>query len=91
MSGIASYLVFFLIQALVFAVVCLGLNLQGGYTGMFNIGVSGFYLVGAYAFALLCGPAQAGVVGGWGLSSPGRRESGSDPHAGHWCRHRRCW
>ncbi len=67
MSGIASYLVFFLIQALVFAVVCLGLNLQWGYTGMFNIGVSGFYLVGAYAFALLCGPAQAGVVGGWGL------------------------
>lgn len=67
MSGIVSYLVFFLIQALVFAVVCLGLNLQWGYTGLFNIGVAGFYLVGAYAFALLCGPAHAGIVAGWGL------------------------
>lgn len=67
MSGIASYLVFFLIQALVFAIVCLGLNLQWGYTGLFNIGVSGFYLVGAYAFALLCGPAHTGIVGGWNL------------------------
>ena len=28
-----AYLVFFLIQALIFAVVCLGLNLQWGYTG----------------------------------------------------------
>ncbi len=28
MSGVASYVVFFLIQALIFAVVCLGLNLQ---------------------------------------------------------------
>nr|HMN57544.1 branched-chain amino acid ABC transporter permease [Ottowia sp.] len=67
MSGLISYLVFFLIQALVFAVVCLGLNLQWGYTGLFNIGVSGFYLVGAYAFALLGGPAHAGIVAGWGL------------------------
>ncbi len=67
MSGIASYLVFFLIQALVFAIVCLGLNLQWGYTGLFNVGVSGFYLVGAYAVALLCGPAHAGIVAGWNL------------------------
>ena len=67
MIGIVSYLVFFLIQALVFAVVCLGLNLQWGYTGLFNIGVAGFYLVGAYAFALLCGPAHAGLIGGFGL------------------------
>lgn len=67
MIGLVSYLVFFLILALVFAVVCLGLNLQWGYTGLFNIGVSGFYLVGAYAFALLCGPPHAGLAGGWQL------------------------
>ncbi len=67
MTGVASYLVFFLIQALVFAVVCLGLNLQWGYTGLFNIGVSGFFLVGAYAFALLCGPAHPGLLGGLDL------------------------
>ncbi|KDP87721.1 ABC transporter permease [Cupriavidus sp. SK-3] len=67
MNGLASYLVFFLIQALIFAVVCLGLNLQWGYTGLFNIGVSGFFLVGAYAFAILCGPPYASHLGGFGL------------------------
>ncbi len=67
MSGIGSYLVFFGIQALVFVVVCLGLNLQWGYTGLFNIGVSGFYLVGAYAFAILCGPPYLTHLGGFGL------------------------
>ncbi|TAL83168.1 MAG: branched-chain amino acid ABC transporter permease [Candidimonas sp.] len=67
MIGMASYLVFFLIQALIFAVVCLGLNLQWGYTGLFNIGVSGFFLVGAYAFAILCGPPYGGHLGGFGL------------------------
>ncbi|NLD69572.1 MAG: branched-chain amino acid ABC transporter permease, partial [Limnobacter sp.] len=67
MSGLASYLVFFLIQALIFAIVCLGLNLQWGYTGLFNIGVAGFFLVGAYAFAILCGPPYATHAGGYGL------------------------
>lgn len=67
MTGIISYLVFFLIQALIFAIVCLGLNLQWGYTGLFNIGVSGFYLVGAYAFAILCGPPGSSYLGGFAL------------------------
>lgn len=62
-----DYLVFFAIQASIFAVVCLGLNLQWGYTGLFNIGVSGFFLVGAYAFAILCGPAYGSHLGGFGL------------------------
>ncbi len=67
MSGISAYLVFFLIQALIYAVVCLGLNLQWGYTGLFNIGVSGFFLVGAYTFAILCGPPYGTHLGGFGL------------------------
>ncbi|MBB5502007.1 branched-chain amino acid ABC transporter permease [Paraburkholderia sp. MM5384-R2] len=67
MSGMISYLVFFLIQASIFAVVCLGLNLQWGYTGLFNIGISGFFLVGAYAFAILCGPPYDTHLGGFGL------------------------
>jgi len=70
MTGIASYLVFFMIQALVFAVICLGLNLQWGYTGLFNIGVAGFFLVGAYAFAILCAPPYASHLGGFGLPYP---------------------
>ncbi len=65
-----AYLVFFLIQALIFAVVCLGLNLQWGYTGLFNIGVSGFFLVGAYVFAMISGPPAFDIeshAAGWGL------------------------
>jgi branched-chain amino acid transport system permease protein len=67
MMGIISYVVFFLIQALIFAIVCLGLNLQWGYTGLFNIGAVGFYLVGAYTFAILCGPPGSSYLGGFGL------------------------
>src|SRR5690606_32281283 len=67
MTGTFSYLVFFLAQALIFVVVCLGLNLQWGYTGLFNIGVAGFFLVGAYTFAILCGPPYANHLGGFEL------------------------
>jgi len=67
MIGLASYLVFFLIQALIYSVVSLGLNLQWGYTGLFNIGVAGFFLIGSYTFAILCGPHYATHLGGFGL------------------------
>lgn len=67
LMGTVSYLVFFLAQASIFAVVCLGLNLQWGYTGLFNIGVAGFFLVGAYAFAILCGPEYLMQLGGFEL------------------------
>lgn len=67
MTGVVSYLVFFLIQALIYSAVSLGLNLQWGYTGEFNIGVAGFFLIGAYTFAILCGPPYATHLGGFGL------------------------
>lgn len=67
MIGILSYLVFFLIQAMVYSVVALGLNLQWGYTGLFNIGVAGFFLVGSYTFAILSGPPYTTHLGGFGL------------------------
>lgn len=70
LGGLISYGVFFLAQAAIFAIVCLGLNLQWGYTGLFNIGVSGFFLVGAYAYAILCGPEYPASVGGFGLPFP---------------------
>jgi branched-chain amino acid transport system permease protein len=67
MIGIASYLVFFLILALVFGVAVLGLNLQWGFTGLFNAGVVGFMAVGAYTTAILIGPERAAVLGGFQL------------------------
>ena len=52
--------------AAIFAVIVLGLNLQWGYTGLFNVGVAGFVAVGAYTSAILTTPDTAERVGGFG-------------------------
>jgi branched-chain amino acid transport system permease protein len=65
-GDVGAYLVFFLVVALYYALVCLGLNLQWGVTGLFNVGVAGFVAVGAYATALLTGPDSPGHWGGLG-------------------------
>jgi branched-chain amino acid transport system permease protein len=62
-----AYLVFFLVIALYYVLICLGLNLQWGVTGLFNVGVAGFVAVGAYTSALLTGPDYPGHWGGLGL------------------------
>ncbi len=72
--GILNYLVFFSITAGIYAVLTLGLNIQWGYTGLFNIGIAGFYAIGAYTSALLSGPPPGSldwrVFGGWMLPFP---------------------
>ncbi len=67
MIGVISYLVFFLILALIFSIAVLGLNLQWGYTGLFNAGVAGFIAVGAYTMAIMTGPSREAVMGGFEL------------------------
>ena len=67
MIGILSYLVFFLILSLIFGIAVLGLNLQWGFTGLFNAGVTGFMAIGAYSMAILTGPARDTVFGGFEL------------------------
>ncbi len=64
---LASYAAFFLTIALSYAIICLGLNLQWGQTGLFNVGVAGFVAIGAYASALLTTPATDAHLMGWGL------------------------
>jgi len=66
MSGWLSYGSFFLIFASSFAIIVLGLNLQWGYTGLFNVGVAGFVAVGAYTSAILTTPETADRIGGFG-------------------------
>jgi branched-chain amino acid transport system permease protein len=63
---VGAYLVFFLVVALYYALLCLGLNLQWGVTGLFNVGVAGFVAVGAYASALLTAPDSPDHWGGLG-------------------------
>jgi branched-chain amino acid transport system permease protein len=60
-SGLLAYLVSFAIMAGIYAVFCLGLNIQWGYTGLFNIGIAGFFCVGAYASALITTPKPTGL------------------------------
>jgi branched-chain amino acid transport system permease protein len=67
MLGAASYLVFFFTIALTYGVAVLGLNLQWGSAGLFNVGVAGFFGIGAYATALLTGAHVATHWGGFGL------------------------
>jgi branched-chain amino acid transport system permease protein len=52
-----------------YAILTLALNLQWGYTGLFNIGVAGFMAVGAYTTAILTAPTNPdpGAVAGFGL------------------------
>ena len=52
-AGLLAYLAAFCIMGSIYALLCLGLNVQWGYTGLFNIGVAGFFLVGAYTSALV--------------------------------------
>jgi len=66
-TGLASYGIFFLTFTGVYAILALGLNMQWGYTGMLNIGVGGFYAVGAYVSAILTAPESADHVGGFEL------------------------
>ena len=64
---IIGYGAFFLTTALIFSFITLGLNLQWGLTGLFNVGLAGFVAVGAYTSALLTTPDTAGRFGGFDL------------------------
>lgn len=67
LAGLLSYASFFLVFASIFAIMVLGLNLQWGHTGLFNVGVAGFVAIGAYTSALITTPEVAARVGGFGL------------------------
>ena len=54
--GILDYLVGFAIMAGIYGVFALGLNVHWGFTGLFNIGIAGFFALGAYTSALLTTP-----------------------------------
>jgi branched-chain amino acid transport system permease protein len=67
MNGLLSYLCFFATVALTYGVATLGLNLQWGSAGLFNVGVAGFAAVGAYVSAWLTAAPAATHWGGWQL------------------------
>lgn len=62
-----SYGAFFLTTALIFSLITLGLNLQWGLTGLFNVGLAGFVAIGAYTSAILTTPDDPARIGGFDL------------------------
>jgi branched-chain amino acid transport system permease protein len=70
LTGLLGYFVFFLCLVSIYGMLSLGLNVQFGFAGMFNIGIAAFFAVGAYASALLTSPDNANHVGGFGLPIP---------------------
>lgn len=63
-----SYLIFALTIGGIYALLALSLNLVWGSAGMVNLGLAGFFGVGAYASAIATG-GGAPVVFGWGTAA----------------------
>lgn len=56
-----GYIVGYAIMATTYAVFSLGLNVHWGFTGLFNIGIAGFFALGAYTTALLTTPPPSSL------------------------------
>src|ERR1041385_5449793 len=73
MSGWANYIVSMLTFAGLYALMALGLNVIWGMAGLINLGLVGFFAVGAYVSALLTiklqVPIAVGILASTGLAA----------------------
>ena len=51
----------------IYSLIALGLNVQWGFAGLFNVGIAGFVSIGAYTYALLTTDTSPLHYGGLGL------------------------
>ena len=65
--GLLLYAVGVLTMGGIYAVIALGLNIQWGFTGLFNAGIAGFFAIGAYTTAILTTAPNAKHIGGFEL------------------------
>jgi len=64
-TGTLTNIGFYVFVSIMFAMLALGFNLQWGYTGLFNAGIAGFFLIGAYvAVFAITPPAPPLIIGG---------------------------
>src|SRR5437868_8086375 len=63
-----NYLLFIATIGSIYALLALSLNLIWGGAGMVNLGLAGFFAVGAYASALLTTVGHAPIAAGWLLA-----------------------
>jgi branched-chain amino acid transport system permease protein len=68
--GLATYAAHLAVFMGIYGILALGLNVQWGFTGLFNAGIAGFFAVGAYASAILTSAYVEGRIGGFGLPTP---------------------
>lgn len=66
-AGFLNYLIALGTMSGIYALLCLGLNLQWGFAGLFNAGIAAFFAIGAYTAALLTTPENPNHLGGFGL------------------------
>ncbi len=70
MYGIFLYALSLLTMGGIYAILCLGLNIQWGFTGLFNAGIAGFFAVGGYIAAILTAPESQFHLGGYSWPMP---------------------
>lgn len=63
-----NYLLFIATIGSIYGLLALGLNLIWGGTGMVNLGLAGFFALGAYASALLTTTGHLPILSGWILA-----------------------
>ena len=68
--GYFLYVISLLTMGGIYAILALGLNIQWGFTGLFNAGIAGFYAVGAYVSAILTTAPSARHLGGYEMPYP---------------------
>lgn len=67
LTGLPAFFVNVATFAVVYVILALGLNLQWGYTGLFNISVAAFWGIGAYTAAIVTKPPSAPTALGLNL------------------------
>ncbi len=81
LSGTLTNIGFYISISIIFALLALSFNLQWGYTGLFNAGIAGFYLIGAYVAAFAVTPPSPPIVIGNVVVYPGHIGGYSLPFA----------
>jgi len=70
LAGLIGYGIYFFSFVSIYAILALGLNVQWGMTGQINIGIAGFFAIGAYTSAILTAAGNPAHVGGFDLWIP---------------------
>ena len=68
--GLFLYAIGLLTFGGIYSILTLGLNIQWGFTGLFNAGVAGFFAIGAYVSAILTTADSPRHLGGFDMPIP---------------------